>query len=73
MAGNVPPPPAAPARYAPLVLPAAFHDLHSKYVARIKTWGSDEDITVEEHVDQFNDFIDREEVDDEDVKLRLFA
>ena len=24
-------------------------------------------------MDQFNDFIDREEVDDEDVKLRLFA
>jgi len=64
---------ATPARYAPLDLPAVLHDLPSKYAARIPTWGGDEDITVEEHVDRFNDFVDREEVDDEDVKLRLFA
>ena len=46
MAGNVPPPPAAPARYAPLVLPAVLHDLPTKYAAKIKTWGSDEDSTT---------------------------
>ena len=61
MAGNVlPPPPDAPARYAPLVLVVVLNALPSKYSARIKTWGSDEEITTEEHVDQFNDFIDRE-------------
>jgi len=49
------------------------HDLPSKYAARIPTWGGDEEITVEEHVDRFNDFANREEVDDEDVKLKLFA
>ena len=70
MAGN---PPAAPTRYAPLVLPTILHDLPSKYTARIKTWGSDEDITTNDNVDQCNAFIDREEVDHEDVKLRLFA
>jgi hypothetical protein len=64
---------AVPARYAPLALPAVLHDLPSKYAARIPTWGGDEEITAEEHVDRFNDFVDREEVDDEDVKLRLFA
>lgn len=63
----------APTRYAPPVLPAVLHDLPSKYDARIPTWGSDEEITAEEHVDRFNDFVDREEVDDEDVKLRHFA
>lgn len=62
-----------PTRYAPLALPTIFHDLPSKYAATIPTWGGDEEIIVEEHVDKFNDFIDREEVDDEDVKLRLFA
>ena len=51
------------ARYSLLVLPAVFHDLPSKYAARIPTWGSDEEITAEEHLDRFNDFIDREEVD----------
>jgi len=64
---------AVPTRYAPLALPIVLHDLPSKYAARIPTWGGDEDITAEEDVDRFNDFVDREEVDDEDVKLRLFA
>ena len=74
MAGNVPPPPAAaPARYAPLVLPVVLNALLSKYSAKIKIWGSDEEITAKEHVDQFNDFIDREEIDHEDVKMRLFS
>ncbi len=63
----------APTRYAPLVLPVVLHDLPSKYSARIPTWGSDEEITAKEHVDKFNDSVDREELDDEDVKLRLFA
>lgn len=62
-----------PARYASLALPAVLHDLPSKYAARFPTWGGDEDITTEEHLDRFNDFADREEVDGEDVKLRLFA
>lgn len=52
MAGNVPPPPAvAPARYAPLVLLVVLNALHRKYSSRIKTLGSDEEITAEEHVD----------------------
>lgn len=64
---------AIPARYSPLAFPAILHDLPSKYVARIPTWGGDEDITREENVDKFNDFVDKEEFDDEDVKLRLFS
>lgn len=40
MAIIVPPPPIAPARYAPLVLPIVLHDPPSKYAARIQTWGS---------------------------------
>ena len=55
---------AIPARYAPLALPAVLHDLPRKYAASIPTWGGDEDITAEEHVDRFNDFVDREEVDE---------
>lgn len=64
---------AAPARYAPLVLPAILHDLPQGYSTRIKTFGSKEGITAEQHIDQFNDFIDLEEVDYEDVKMRLFV
>lgn len=64
---------AIPSRYAPLALLAILHDLPSKYATRIPTWVGDEEITVEEHVDRFKDSVDREEVDDEYVKLRLFA
>lgn len=61
-----------PTRYAPLGLPAILHDLPKGYSTRIKTFGSEEGI-IAEHVDQFNDFIDLEEVDYEDVKMRLFV
>ena len=54
-----PPPPIGPTRYAPLVLPNVLHDLLDGYSTRIKTFGSEEEISAEEHVDQFNDFIDR--------------
>jgi len=64
---------AVPAKYAPLALPTVLNDLPSKYTARIPTWGGDEEIIAEENVDRFNDFVDREEIDDEDVKLRLFS
>ena len=42
---------AGPARYAPHFLPVVLHDLPSKYAARIQTWGSDEELTTEKHVD----------------------
>ena len=74
MVGIVPPPPPIiPTRYVPLFLPTILHYLPSKYLARIKTFGSEEEITAEEHVYQFNDFIDGEEVDHEDFKMRLFS
>ena len=33
----------------------------------------EEDITTQQHLDRFNDFIDLKEVDHEDAKMRLFA
>ena len=58
-------------RFSPLDLPSQLHDLPQNYTQRIKIYGAD--ITTQQHLDQFNDFIDLEEVDDEDVKMRLFA
>lgn len=73
MEGVPPPPPlAGPARYALLVLPAQLHDLPQGYSTIIKTFVREEGITAEQHVDQFNDFIDLVEVDDEDIKMRFF-
>ena len=74
MEGVPPPPlPACPTKYAPLVLPPQLHGLPQGYSTRIKTFGGEEGITAEQHVDQFNDFIDLVEVDDKDVKMRLFV
>lgn len=68
-----PPPPAGLARYAPLVLTTLLHDIPQGYSNRIKTFGGEEGITAEKHVDQLSDFIYLEEVDDEYVKMRLFV
>jgi hypothetical protein len=67
------PPRVMAARFSPLVLPAQLHDLPQNYAQRIKTYGAEEDISAQQHLDRFNDFIDLEEVDYEDVKMRLFA
>ena len=61
------------ARFSPLVLPAALHDLPWNYAQRIIQFDAEGDVTTKQHSDRFIDFIDIEEVDDEYVKVRLFA
>ena len=60
-------------RFTPLSLHAQLHDLPQGYSQRIRTFGAEGDITTQQHLDKFNDFIDLEEVDHEDAKMRLFA
>jgi hypothetical protein len=63
-------------RFSPLILPAQLHDLPQNYSERIKTYNTEGDITTQQHLDRFNDFIDfidLEEVDYEDAKMRLCA
>ena len=60
-------------RISPLSLPAQLHHLPQNYSQRIVTHSGEGDILAQQHLDRFNDFIDLEEVDHEDVKLRLFA
>lgn len=61
------------ARFAPLDLPTQLHDFPQNYAQIIKTYEAKGDITTQQHLDQFNVFIDLEEVDHEDVKMILFA
>lgn len=61
------------AKFSLLVLPAQLHDLPQNYSERIKTYNAEGDITAQQHLDRFNDFVDLEEVDYEDAKMRLFA
>lgn len=60
-------------RYAPLALPAALNPMPDSYNQRIKQFGASGDLTAQQHVDWFQDFTDLEEVDEDDVKMRLFA
>ena len=56
-----PPTPMA-ARFAPLRLPAALHDLPQNYSQRISLFDGEGDITEKQHVAKFEYFIDLEEV-----------
>jgi hypothetical protein len=67
------PPRAMAARFAPLVLPAQLHDLPRNYSSRIKLFDVEGNISAQRHLDWFNDFVDLEEVDYADAKMRLFT
>lgn len=60
-------------RFNPLVLLAQLHDLPQGYSQIIRTFGAEGDITTQQHLDKFNDFVDLEEVDHEDSKMILFS
>lgn len=60
-------------RYAPLALLAALHPIPYCYNHRIKQFGADGDLTAQQHVDWFQDFTNLEEVDENNVKMRLFS
>ena len=59
--------------YCPLALPTSLNPMPDSYNQRIKQFGEDGDLTAQQHVDWFQDFVDLEEVDEDDVKMRLFA
>ena len=61
------------ARFAPLALPLNLHDLPMNYAQRIALCDGEGNVSARYHVDKFDDFIDLEEVDDEDVKMQLFT
>jgi hypothetical protein len=59
--------------FSPLILPAQFHDLPQDYNLRIKLYDAEGNISTQKHLEWFNDFIELEEVEFEDVKMRLFT
>ena len=67
------PPRPMEARFSPLRLPPLLHDLPQNYSQRVSLFDGEGDVTAKQHVAKFEDFIDLEEVDYPDVKMRLFA
>jgi hypothetical protein len=70
---NQPPPPIMVARYAPLVLAAPLHNMPQDYQTMIPQFDGTGSLNAQQHVDKMNDFFDLQEVDEEDVQMRLFA
>jgi hypothetical protein len=68
-----PPIPIMEARYAPLILATPLHNMPQEYKTRIRQFDGTGTMTAQQHVDKMNDFFDLQEVDDEYVKMRLFA
>ena len=60
-------------RFSPIILLAQLHDLPQDYNLRIKLYDAEGSISAHKHLDWFNDFIELEEVEFEDVKMRLFT
>ena len=59
--------------FAPLALSAILHDLPLNYAQIISLYDGEGNVSERYHIGKFDDFIDLEEVDHEDVKMRLFA
>jgi len=69
----VQPPPIMVARYAPLVLVSPLHAMPQDYQTRLPQFDSTGPLNAQQHVDKINDYFDLQEVDESDVKMRLFA
>ena len=59
--------------YAPLVLPLPLVNLSQDYQSKIPLYDSGSSTSASQHVDTMNDYFDRNEIDDEIVKLRLIS
>ena len=60
-------------RFVPFAFPAVLHDLPQNYAQRISLFDGEGNFTARQDMDKFEDFIDLEEVDYDDAKMRLFA
>jgi len=60
-------------RYAPLVFPGKLNAMPTDYPSKIVTFDNIGANTAQQHVDKMNDVFDLQEVDEADVKMRLFA
>ena len=75
--GNQVPPPVifakVAARYAPLALPAVLHDLPENYMKSLPKFTGEGDLTVQEHINFFDQFDDILGIEHEDVYSRLLV
>jgi hypothetical protein len=61
------------ARYAPLVLSVPLHDLPENYMKNIPKFTGEGDLTAQEHINFFDQFVDILGLEQEDVYSRLLV
>jgi len=62
------------ARYAPLVLPQPVNSLPPRdYLKYMPKFTGEEDIIVEEHITSFYSYADNQNIENEDVLMRVFV
>ena len=59
--------------FSPLALPIVLHDLAKKISQIIPFYDGDGNFTARQYVDRFDDYMDLELVDEDDIKMRLFT
>lgn len=68
-----PPPPIMAAKYAPLVLPSPLANMPQDYQSKITLLDGTDPLSAQCYGDKMNDCFDLQEVDEESVKLIMFA
>ena len=66
-------PPSMANIFTPILLPTALHDLPPGYSQRLRKFNGERGYSAEEHLGWFLDWVDLEEVDHDDVKVRSFS
>jgi len=61
------------ARLAPLLFPTELTALPQNYGQRLPLFDGSAEITTQQHVDKLIVFIDLEEIDEENAKMRIIA
>ena len=62
-----------PDRYKPLILPPILHDFPKKYYKYLPRFDGENGITAQKHIQGFENYLDLFEIDEDDVKIRLFS
>jgi hypothetical protein len=61
------------ARYSPLVLPVLLHDLPENYIKSLPKFTREGDLTAQEHINFFDQFVDILEIEHKYVYYRLLV
>jgi len=70
---HIPVPYKVPDRYKPLILPPILHDFPKKYYKYLPRFDGENGITAQKHIQGFENYLDLFEIDEDDVKIRLFS